>query len=104
MHDFAKDAMRGETGELDEFSFGKHKILLAKGKYTILAAFASSVKKKEMLSQMKVALSEVEREHGHILKDWDGTVEGLAGMNAIMEQLIEGRFKWKRTGEESIED
>jgi uncharacterized repeat protein (TIGR01451 family) len=104
VQEFTKDAMRGETGWLDELSFGEHKILLVKGKYAALAAFVSGSKKESMSNQMKVALSEVERKHGHVLEDWDGTVERLAGMNTVMEKLIDGKLRWKKPSEEPIED
>jgi len=92
VQNFVRESFRFKVGDLEEMKFGGHKILLMHGHYVILAALASGSYLERLKSALKAGVQRVEAQFGAELADWSGVVDDLAGMDAILDQLLRGKM------------
>src|SRR3990172_3651222 len=92
VQDFIKDSFRGERGHLNEIRFGKIRIVVLEGKWTILAAVVRGTSPYNIQPEMATALWELESKYEDPLADWAGTMEQMADVETIMSGLVEGRY------------
>lgn len=101
VQEFVKDSLRGEKGTLDELKFGELRILIARGKHTVLASVVHGEHPEDIVPQLRLALEDVEKKHGRALENWSGTEPEIHGVDAIMKDLIKGEYRFKafKTGD-----
>jgi hypothetical protein len=92
VQEFVKDSFRGERGDLDEIRFGELRILIVRGKHSILAAVVSGKRPLNIIPQMEAAIADVEKRMGSVLADWSGVVDDVADCDTIMKALIRGDY------------
>lgn len=95
VQEFVKDSFRGETGALDELKFGELRIIIARGKYTVLASVVTGEHPEDIVPQLEMALKDLEKKVGRILSRWSGTDEEIIGVDSVMKDLISGEYKIK---------
>jgi hypothetical protein len=93
VQEFVKDSFRGEKGALDELKFGELRIIIARGKHTLLASVVHGEHPEDVVPQLTMALEDVEKKHGRVLEKWGGTDQEIHGVDAIMKDLIKGEYR-----------
>ena len=93
VQDFIKDSFRGEKGQLNEIRFGEIRIVIMEGKWTILAAVVRGARPFDIQPELGVALADLEAKYEDPLIDWDGTMDQIGGVDKIMGDLIDGRYR-----------
>lgn len=93
VQEFVKDSFRGEKGTLDELKFGELRIIIARGKNTLLASVVHGEHPEDVVPQLRMALEDVEKKHGRTLEKWNGTDQEIHGVDSIMKDLIKGEYR-----------
>jgi len=96
VQDFVKDSFRGEKGALNEIRFGEIRIVIIEGKWTILAAVVRGARPFDIQPELGVALSDLETKYEDPLIDWDGTMDQIADVDRVMQDLIEGKYRGRK--------
>jgi len=88
VQEFVKESIGMETGtELGSMEYGDNKIMLEKGKYTILAAVINGAEPGGFRDEMKSVVRNIESEFSSVLPDWNGVTARMAGAKRFMTQL-----------------
>ncbi len=93
IQEFVRDAFKGESGELNEMSFGELKISIVSGQHTVLATMIRGDPPEDIIVQMQGALDDLERNHGDALRDWNGIVEEIPFVDGYLNRLLEGEYE-----------
>jgi len=93
VQDFVKDAFRDEKGDLAEIRFGENRILVVEGLWCILAGITKGETPTGLEEMMREALENIERGRRDILMQWDGTMDKLQDVEAVLRGLVEGDYK-----------
>ena len=89
---FVKDSFRTEDGELDELTFGEMHILIARGKWLILAAMVQGDGTLAMRGQIEKAVQEMEANHAPAIEAWDGNMSFAKVLSPYIKKLIRGEY------------
>ncbi len=98
VQDFVKDSFRGEGGGLNEISFGDLRIVVAEGKWTIIAAVVRGRYPTNIQPELLAAIQDLESKHEDLLLEWDGTMDHIPEVDAILTDLVEGRYRGRLPG------
>ena len=93
VQEFMRDAFKGESGELNEMSFGELKISIVSGQHAVLATMIRGDPPEDIIAQMQGALDDLERNHGDALRDWNGIVEEIPFVDGYLDRLLEGAYE-----------
>ncbi len=93
VQEFVRDAFKGESGELNEMSFGELKISIVSGQHVVLATMIRGDPPEDIIAQMQGALDDLERNHGDVLRDWNGIVEEVPFVDGYLNRLLEGAYE-----------
>jgi len=91
VQDFIKESFRFVQGSLDELKFGSHKLMLAHGKYLILAAVVGGGHTERLAPVLLSGLDALERELAPVLKDWNGMPSALDGVDRHLAEILKGK-------------
>ena len=100
VQEFVKDTFREEHGNLNEIKFGELRVVVAEGKWTILAGVVRGQRVVDIMPQLKAALQDLESKHEDLLLDWDGTMDNLPEVDRIMQDLVAGKYRDRPMPEE----
>lgn len=89
IQEFVRDALRSREGNLDELQFGKYRIHLTRGKYTIVAAVLTGEGVGEALKPVLEALEDFEDRHAAVLGKWDGSLDHFLDIDQIFETVMQ---------------
>lgn len=92
VQNFVKESFKFRPGALEEMTFGPHRILLAHGEHTILAALVAGKYLDRLKSVLRTGLEQLESEYGDRLRDWSGVVQEFDGLNELLDQVLRGRM------------
>jgi OOP family OmpA-OmpF porin len=90
---FVKDTFKGEEGQLEEMAFGEFKILIVRGKFSLIAAVVKGPDPKRFKAQLLKCVTELERKEKKTLKDWDGDSLKTQNIDPYMKGLIAGKYR-----------
>ncbi|MFQ6012642.1 MAG: hypothetical protein ACE5LS_03240 [Thermoplasmata archaeon] len=93
VQEFVRDSFRGESGELNEMSFGELKISIVSGQHAVLATVIRGDPPDDIIDQIREALADLERNHGDLLRDWSGVVEDVPFVDGYLGRLLEGAYE-----------
>jgi hypothetical protein len=89
IQNFIKDSFsKGEEGNLKSFEYGDKKILLCHGEKVYLAMVIDGPETPGIRGRMSTTLSEIEYKFGDRLKDWNGRLDELKGINKTLKPLV----------------
>ncbi|HYS72167.1 MAG TPA: Ig-like domain-containing protein, partial [Thermoplasmata archaeon] len=89
---FVKDSFRTEDGELDELTFGAMHILIARGKWLILAAMVQGDGTVAMRGQIEKCVQDMEANQGPAIEAWDGNMTFAKVLSPYIKKLIRGDY------------
>lgn len=89
IQEFVRDALRSREGNLDELHFGKYRIRILRGRFTILAAVMTGEDSSRASRVLQDALREFEDRHAAVLGDWDGSMDSFPDIDEIFEGLLQ---------------
>ena len=98
VQDFVRDSFRGEGGALNEIRFGDLRIVVAEGKWTILAVVVRGRYAMNIQPEMLAAIQDLEAKHEDLLLEWDGSMDTIPEVDAIIGDLVEGRYRGRLPG------
>ena len=90
---FVKDSFRTEEGELDELTFGAMHILIARGKWLILAAMIQGDGNASMREQIEKCIQEMEAQNAAALESWDGNMTFAKVLSPFIKKLVRGEYQ-----------
>jgi OOP family OmpA-OmpF porin len=90
---FVKDSFRSDDGdELNEMTFGQMHILLARGKWLILAAIIGGDGVDAFTKQIKQCIEDMETHHWDQLESWNGDMVIAKTFGPYVKKLIRGDY------------
>ena len=98
VQDFIKDSFRSEGGTLNEIHFGDLRIVVAEGKWTIIAAVVRGRYPLNIQPELLAAIQDIEVKHEDLFFEWDGTMDNLPEVDALLMDLVEGRYRGRLPG------
>lgn len=104
VQDFISDALSGKTEddwEVEEMKFGGNKILIERSESLYLALIFEG-NGKALRKHAKKLLKEIDEKYGDVLKDWDGDMSQVKGINTMIEGLITTKLKEWEPGSEYL--
>lgn len=88
IQDFVKESFKDITSfTLRKIEFGEKSVLIEKGSNVYLAVILHGYASKKVAAKMQRVLNEIESKYGEHLKDWDGDLEKLRGINEISKGI-----------------
>jgi predicted ATPase len=96
---FVKDAFGdGESTKngLDTLVYGPIRIYIEHGKHIFLAVVLSGAEPEGIRSDLKKMVKNIETKYQDILKDWDGNLSKVHGINDIIQKLTLVRYRIKK--------
>lgn len=96
IQDFVKDTFRFEGGSLNEIRFGDLRIVVAEGKWTIIAAVVRGQSPVDIEPELHAALQDLEAKSEDLFFEWDGTMSNLPDVDETLGDLVEGRYRRRR--------
>jgi hypothetical protein len=98
IQDFVKDSFKhsGGTG-LNELQHGTLRILIEHGDKSYVAVVSSGGSTAKIRNEMKSIINDLNTKYGFVLKDWDGNMNSIAGIDKLVVPLLtmEGEPKEK---------
>lgn len=92
VQEFVRDSFKEETGELNGMTFGELKIAIVSGQHAVLATVMRGDPPEDIMGQMRGALTDLERNHGDVLQNWNGVVEEIPFVDGYLDRLLEGDY------------
>jgi len=89
-----------ESAELGSMEYGENKIVLQKGRHTILAAVVTGEEPAGFRDEMRAASHDIEGEFEPLLEGWNGLTAPLAGARRFLTRL--GSYQTVKAAPESI--
>ena len=90
IRDFAQDAFGGDQeGDLDAIRYGGLEIVLEPGAWTYLAVVHEGVRPEGFSDLVGDALAETQQEYSGALRDYDGDLASLEGVERHLEPLLD---------------
>ncbi len=86
IQDFVKDSFKDITSfTLRKIEFGPKSVLVEKGEHLFLAVILHGQASRKVALKMQKAVSAIEKQFGQVLKDWDGDLDKVRGVNDIVK-------------------
>jgi hypothetical protein len=88
IQDFVKDSFKDITSfTLRKLDFGEKSVLIEKGDHVYLAVILHGNASRKIALKMQRAVDVIELKFGEHLKDWDGDLDAVRGVNDIVKTL-----------------
>lgn len=88
IQDFIQDSFKDETSfRLRKLDFGEKSVLVEKGEHLFLAVVLHGKASRKVSRRMKSVLDEIEDAFSEHLKDWDGDLDKIRGVNDRVKRL-----------------
>jgi len=88
IQDFVKDSFKDVTSfTLRKLEFGEKSVLIEKGAHLYLAVILHGKASKKVAAKMQRVVDEIEEVFARYLRDWDGDLDSLRGVNDIVKKL-----------------
>ncbi len=88
IHDFVKDSLRSEPGELREIRFGEVRIQVAVGSTAMLAMVVRGERPADLVPRMQSLLAQLESRHPDFLEEWDDTQQLPREAERLVEAFV----------------
>ncbi|HLE54007.1 MAG TPA: hypothetical protein VI999_02025 [Thermoplasmata archaeon] len=94
LQEFVRDTWKSyDNGDasLEELRFGPERVLLARGKHSVLAAVVQGRYLNGLPKKLQQAVTEFERSHEAVLRNWNGNLDLLPGTDDVAHRFLKGR-------------
>ena len=92
IQEFVRDSVNGRHGPLEEVRFGDRRVLLARGRHSVIAALVAGKRLNGLPARLERAISAFERVHGDELAGWSGDLGDLTAADGAFEDLLVPRY------------
>ncbi len=92
IQEFVRDSFRREAS-LDSVAFGSRHAAVVRGELTILAAVISHGDAEDVAPELLAAIRSLEARYWDVLLSWNGSLEGLRGVDEALHALMTGKFR-----------
>ena len=75
---------------------GRFSVMMASGRTINLVAITDKDQKEPVMGQLGKGLEAIERAFGHVMENWDGDMDKVAGVQPFVESLVKGEFDEKK--------
>ena len=89
---FISDSFKGRDSALKQLRMGDFTIILEKGKYVTVVLFTSQKDVAGLTAPTKELIRDIEGNYKDILKDWDGNVHKLSGIQELVQGFLSGEY------------
>ncbi len=96
LQEFVRDTWKSydnEDAPLEELRFGPQRVVLARGKHSVLAAVVQGRYLNGLPKKLQQAVTEFERSHEAVLEDWNGNVDLLPNAEDIARRFLRGHAR-----------
>lgn len=90
------DAGGARSGGLGRLEYGDMKIMMEHGEHLFLTAVFRGVEHHDMRSMLKRTIQTINREQGHALENWSGTMKEIGPVQEIISSLASVKFLVRR--------
>ena len=90
---FASNRGLAKEGGLDELKFGRYSVLLARGKYVVLAAVATGKNTQGATGEIRATITDLEKKLGAVLENWGGDMSQVEEADKYIQDLMAGKYK-----------
>ncbi len=94
LQEFVRDTWKSydnADASLEELRFGPQRVVLARGKHAVLAAVVQGRYLNGLPKKLQQAVTEFERSHESVLRDWNGNLDLLPNADDIAHRFMKGR-------------
>ncbi len=94
LQEFVRDTWKGHQDEdapLEQLRFGAHRVLLARGNHTVLAAVIRGRYLNGLPNRLSSAVQDFERSNADRLADWNGNVDVFPKVDLIAQRFLGNR-------------
>ncbi len=88
IQEFVRDSVNERRSPLEEMRFGDRRVLLARGRHSVIAALVAGKRLSGLPARLERAIAEFERVHGADLANWNGDLDGLSAADAAFNGLL----------------
>jgi hypothetical protein len=92
VQEFVRDSLLGLRGALEEVRFGDHRVLMARGRHSVIAAVVTGRRLNGLPARLGAAVAEFEAVHGADLARWDGDLGTLDAADRAFRDLLVPRY------------
>jgi len=92
---FASNRGLAKEGGLDELKFGRYSVLLARGRYVVLAAVATGRNTQGASGEIRATITDLEKKLGAVLENWGGDMSQVEEADKYIQDLMAGKYKGK---------
>ena len=92
---FASDKGLAREGGLDELKFGEYSILIARGKFVVMAAVVLGGNTENTVKEIKASIKDLEDNLGSVLDKWSGDMGQVEDADQYMQDLMAGKYRRK---------
>ncbi len=94
IQDFVRQTIAtDDDSTLEQIHVGRNKIFLRRGRYLSIAAMVDGEDVEGISGQLQRFVTEVERDHEGVLKDWQGDIASLKPLNEPLQRLLTTGFQ-----------
>src|SRR5207249_3316822 len=91
VQDFVRDSFNtGTDEEMRALEFGERKVLIERSTHHFIAVVYRGRAKAALVRRVRRLSAEIERKFGEVLGHWNGSVEAVAGITAIVSKVSDG--------------
>ena len=88
VQDFVRDSFHTGTGEaMRSLEFGDRKVLIERGAQHFIAVVYRGRAQAALVRRVRRLSAEIDRKFGDVLKHWDGSVEAVEGITALVSRV-----------------
>ena len=93
LQEFVRDSFNDPRGSLEEVRFGQQRVLMARGRHSIMAAVVTGKRLNGLPVRLRRAVAGFEETHMDALSRWNGNLETLDSADVVFRSVLSPRYR-----------
>ncbi|OLE01802.1 MAG: hypothetical protein AUI36_43805 [Cyanobacteria bacterium 13_1_40CM_2_61_4] len=93
LQEFVRDSFNDPRGSLEEVRFGEKRVVMARGRHSIMAAVVTGKRLNGLPVRLQRAVGQFEQSHGEALSRWNGNLAGLDSADTALRSVLTARYR-----------
>jgi uncharacterized repeat protein (TIGR01451 family) len=93
LQEFVRDSFKDPRSSLEEVRFGDQRVLMARGRHSIMAAIVSGKRLNGLPARLQRAVAGFEETHMDALSRWNGNLETLDSADVAFRSVLAPRYR-----------